>query len=698
MKRFLLMFLALGMYSINVYAQTTELRIEEDGFEWYLVSQNGLYGALNFRRETLIPTMYDTITYKPFSSTTPSYNSGGFKVKRGNSLGGYNVDGKCIIPIERNYKGFQKNTDVNVGTYYIVVLQDDRVGICDMNGMEKFIINEPGLWIVPQIEEGMYYYKIEELYGNSDHCGVADSRGNVIIRPKYFYVWIENNKFRGYKTFNDADNDNKSTFCSISKKNDFHNILIGNVCEKKMLIFQKIGLVPFSGHIKKVTDKTDGTAMYLLESENAKGIRDISGKWKVPLCKDYKQVSFSNRQYYLVNDNMSHWGLYSTNGDKILDTEYDAIESAGGCFIKIKKNGCLGITSLEGKEVINTSRGYTSIGYDSSKGTFAVAKPGYTGFCDARGNEISMTKLPPTANDIKAEGGYASAEEMMNGNTKYYKVTKNGKYGLTSSEGKVIVPVEMEALESAGTGYLRFKIGSFWGVMIYAGKIIIPTDRGYTKIGDYVSFTKRFPYEMAGYKGECNNLGVQVSKIKVVESHQSPVSSSSVASFISEDLKAYDLRGKVKKCKWKGKYVDNDYLPILKINDENLTEFSQDGKLQITNYDIIRDNSGRITQLKSTITPLSYELYYDASGRLIEVRRAMPFFGSKVVDKFCYSYDSSNRIESIRAEKNYSPDNNKEPWCRFEYVQSDSKGNWIKRIAKCGMLGNITQSRVIEYY
>ena len=86
---------------------------------------------------------------------------------------------------------------------------------------------------------------------------------------------------------------------------------------------------------------------------------------------------------------------------------------------------------------------------------------------------------------------------------------------MVNSEGREIVPVEMEALESAGAGYLRYKLAGFWGLMNYTGKIIIDTDRGYTKIGDYVSFTKRFPYEMDGYRGECNNLGVQVSKIKV---------------------------------------------------------------------------------------------------------------------------------------------------------------------------------------
>ena len=110
--------------------------------------------------------------------------------------------------------------------------------------------------------------------------------------------------------------------------------------------------------------------------------------------------------------------------------------------------------------------------------------------------------------------------KIANGSTSYYIVSKNERYGLTSAEGKVIVPVELDTIAQCGTGFLRFRLNGYWGVINYAGKIIIPTDRGYTKIGDYVSFTKRFPYEMDGYKGECNNLGVQVSKIKVATPQQ----------------------------------------------------------------------------------------------------------------------------------------------------------------------------------
>ena len=249
------------------------------------------------------------------------------------------------------------------------------------------------------------------------------------------------------------------------------------------------------------------------------GIKDREGRIVFAASKnrEIKKISaYSDNASYIIKEN-GKVGLMNSEGRWIINAgSFQELFPVSGSYLRTRKDNHYGVVNLDGKEIIPTSRGYTSIGdYDSNKGTFAFTKKGYTGFCDAQGKEISLTKLPPTAEDIKSDGGYASAVELMNGSTKYFKVSKSGRYGLTNSEGKKIIPCEMESLEQAGTGFLRFKLNGFYGIVNYAGKIIIPTDRGYTKIGDYVSFTKRFAYEMDGWKGECNNLGVQVSKIKV---------------------------------------------------------------------------------------------------------------------------------------------------------------------------------------
>ena len=121
------------------------------------------------------------------------------------------------------------------------------------------------------------------------------------------------------------------------------------------------------------------------------------------------------------------------------------------------------------------------------------------------------------------------------------KVSKSGysgPYGLVNKNGVELIPCEMESIESAGPGFLKFKINGFWGVMNYQGKTIIPTSRGYTYIGNYISSQKRFPYTMYGFKGECDYLGRQVSKIKAPTNQQSPNTNSSTASSNKSNAKS----------------------------------------------------------------------------------------------------------------------------------------------------------------
>ena len=515
---FLFLMLTLGMYSINVGAQTKEFRIELDNFEWFLVPYEGLYGAESFNGKTLLPIMFDTIHY--------CWPGGGFVAKSGNYCAFFNVAGECVIPIERKYKSIQKvwiNNDL--GTYY-VGYEDDKFALCDWKGNEVLTtkINLNNYWIMfASYDEGYFYFAIEDE--DSKHY-IVNGNGEIIYKGGYGYIDYDEKKKKFFYE-DDYDSDKTVILGSIRRVKTTANPLFNNKKENYPQIYAKIGFVPFEGEVTKTVDKLDGKKKYFLNNERSKGIRDLTGKWIVPLCKDYKLLSFGNQKYYLVNNENSKYGLYALNGDRILGMEYDMIEDGGWKYIKVKKNGNLGVFSVDGNEIIPINRNYTSIDkYNDNIKGFAFTKKGYTGICDSQGREISITKLAPTIDDIKVNGGYSYVTAIYDGDTKYYRVGKGGRYGLTDAEGKVIVPTEMEALESAGTGYLRYKLNGFWGLMNYAGKIIIDTDRGYTSIGNFVTFTKRFPYTMNGYKGECDINGRQLSKIKVTTPPQNVASSS----------------------------------------------------------------------------------------------------------------------------------------------------------------------------
>lgn len=521
MKRLVGLIILLALASCNLIAQTKEFRIEDDGFEWYLVSLNGKYGALDYKGENLLPICFDNIEY------TPGNKYRGFEAKIGVYAGFYKIDGQCVISPERKYKTVYRSREDCIGTYYIARTEDGLARFCNWKGHEVFSMNT-GRYKVrePHYDLGYFFvYGLDDETPNGWESVVINGNGKIIYKKFTIAIELDEKK----KTFVYENDDQEFEILGPvsrvgTKINPFANNGIDNHEEE----FVIIGFSPFKGKVRKSVDEADGKIKYFLENESSKGIRDLTGKWVVPLCKDYKLLILGSSKYYLVNDEKTHYGLYSLSGEQIFNIDYDAIEDAGSNYIKVKRYGSYGIASHEGKEIIPTTRGYTSIGdFNATNRTFAFTKKGYSGVCNEQGQEISLTRLAPTSNEIKSNGGYASVEEVKNGSTKYYKVSKGGKYGLTDAEGKVIVPTELEALATAGEGFLKYKLNGFWGVMNYSGKIIIDTDRGYTSIGDFVTFTKRFPYTMLGYKGECDVTGKQISKIKVDTPQQTTTASSS---------------------------------------------------------------------------------------------------------------------------------------------------------------------------
>jgi hypothetical protein len=388
---------------------------------------------------------------------------------------------------------------------------------------------------------------VSEVYTTNGElvCG-----GGWHLEPQRIFIEFTNPYRKVYYTkYTDTDQgirygicDDKEliagTFKSYNVKGNF--ILYKELSEGKDIMVRFDGKeilkdyysVIFEGNIIKV------------RTSDGRGLLNNFGEWIVnPKTgyNDFKTIRNQGNVYCLVKyGNSSQDHIISLEGKDILGEGFDNIEVNDEKYIKVKKDGAYGIMTFDGKKIIPISRGYTSISnYNSAKGTFTFTKKGYSGTCNAQGVEISTIRLAPTSDDIKTNGGYASAVAMNNGNTKYYKVSKGGRYGLTDSEGREVIPCEMDALESAGTGYLKYKLNGFWGLMNFTGKILIDTDRGYTSIGDYKSFNKRFAYTMTGYKGECDATGRQISKIKVETPKQntSVVSSSSSSSSSSSDSK-----------------------------------------------------------------------------------------------------------------------------------------------------------------
>ncbi|MBQ3699222.1 MAG: WG repeat-containing protein [Prevotella sp.] len=127
---------------------------------------------------------------------------------------------------------------------------------------------------------------------------------------------------------------------------------------------------------------------------------------------------------------------------------------------------------------------------------------------------------------------------------KYFLCMKKGYWGLYDTQFNEVIAPDFEGLEVLDEiNFIKFRLNGFWGVMTLqtstnTTKTIIPTTRGYTSIGRYIKSQKRFTYTMNGYKGECNHLGQQVSKIKVATPKPSTTIASSYGSSSSSSSKS----------------------------------------------------------------------------------------------------------------------------------------------------------------
>lgn len=185
-----------------------DLKIESDGFKWYVVRQGDKHGAEDYYNNTLIPLSrnYTSIYYRAEEG-----HKGYFKVGKGDKSGACDLTGKEVAsPIYESliyvsdgfeYKnisgdwvalGWQLDTDgkafqetrktiTDNGSKYVIIGRKGQYGLIDSNGKEIIPV---GMDAIEQAGTGYLRYRKNNAYG------IINFQGKTIIPSSRGYMYI----------------------------------------------------------------------------------------------------------------------------------------------------------------------------------------------------------------------------------------------------------------------------------------------------------------------------------------------------------------------------------------------------------------------------------------------------------------------------------------------------------------------------
>jgi len=196
-------------------------------------------------------------------------------------------------------------------------------------------------------------------------------------------------------------------------------------------------------------------------------------------------------------------GMYDKNGKQILPEIYDSITSVDGNVFIIKADGFYGMTDKNGKNIApiiykeinsfidkNFSSTHVLVVYGDKVGVLGVdGKQILPTQYDAVWTEGNFFKVEKKGanNSGRVYGIYSktgeeivpvickSVNKIFTTNGQVYELTTiNGKKGIMSLDGKIIVPAQFDSVGNYYDGFFEVRINSSYGVYDFNGKEIVP--------------------------------------------------------------------------------------------------------------------------------------------------------------------------------------------------------------------------------
>lgn len=433
-KIFSLTVLILTICNISMVAQRGELRTEINGFKWYCYQ----------------------------------------------GIEAYSVDGKKLFET-MFYDGKDRKIKIS-NIEYLVVDKDDK-GVFIVTGKVKKCKYELKALFTPDGSYVKYYFtskikRISELFSNPER--------------KMYYLCYDN--IFGPNLDNDAGKSVLSNYDDdyliwnnffISKYDKNYEIIR---CDNELIAFgvksyeilkepnmlvltfkpyglNQIVLLDFRGRRltndfrrKYVDDVSYKNGLVYLKDDEDIAIISKDGNWIIS-PKTYvrcREKEFDGKNFLLAEKNDKYY-LMTTKGEDVLGGGYDWIDSAGEGYLKLRRDGKYGISTLEGKIIIPLNRGYDWIAdYNPYDNSFYYVCGSVSGKCNIKGKEISR-EYNSTSSSVDR-----SSEKSSSSKTSSYNNSEKNTTTIVVEHHRDPVPMQewQQCTSCWGSGNCRNCAGS----------------------------------------------------------------------------------------------------------------------------------------------------------------------------------------------------------------------------------------------
>lgn len=348
-----------------------------------------------------------------------------------------------------------QNQDKNGNLWYeknvLKVKKGEKYGLIDLDGKEVVPVEYDEISTISEIENS-FKVKINGKYG------IVDGDGKTVIQAQYADIDV-------------LGKDNKSGFIVKNDEGKYGIVDYSNtqILEAKYDSIEKIY----------------GNDMYVVTVSGKQKVVNKSGDDVLTTGFDSIKQILANQENAVIFAKSNKCGVMNTNGEVLIDAQYDSLEETKiGMFIA-SKDGKYGIINNKKEEKLPFE--YTSLTF-SEKADLYVAED--SNFNDKILNSNLEVKATGILLELNENKGYLKLR--INDDYKYYNFKfeekqeadifstrtlflskKDGKYGFVDKNGKVVVDyIYDDAMEQNDYGYAAVKKDGKWGSIDSKGNIV----------------------------------------------------------------------------------------------------------------------------------------------------------------------------------------------------------------------------------